>query len=70
MRESLLFQRLHISEADDEAAWEVFGRYTDKEWSFTDCSCLAVMRRFGIGEALSFDRHFEQMGIIRLPVSN
>jgi len=28
------------------------------------------MRRLGIREALSFDRHFDQMGIMRLPVLN
>lgn len=67
LRKSRLFQRLRISEEDDDAAWEIFSRYVDKEWSYTDCSCLAVMRRMGISEALSFDHHFDQMGVTRLP---
>jgi len=54
--------------ADDEmATWEIFKRYTDKEWSYTDCSCLAVMRKLGIGEALSTDQHFVQMEVVVLP---
>jgi hypothetical protein len=54
--------------ADDEmATWEIFKRYTDEEWSYTDCSCLAVMRKLGIDEALSTDHHFVQMGVVMLP---
>ena len=64
---STLFRLVHITEGDDEAAWEIFSQYTDKDWSYTDCSCLTVMHKLGITEALSFDRHFDQMGITRLP---
>ena len=34
----------------------------DKEWSITDCASFLVMRRLGIREALTSDRHFEQYG--------
>ena len=67
LRLSTLFRLIHITEGDDEAAWEIFSQYTDKEWSYTDCSCLAVMRKLGITEILSFDHHFDQMGMVRLP---
>jgi hypothetical protein len=67
LRLSTLFRLIHISEGDDEAAWEIFRQYTDKDWSYTDCSCLAVMRKLGITEVLSFDHHFDQMGMVRLP---
>ena len=67
LRLSTLFRLIHISEGDDEATWEIFRQYTDKDWSYTDCSCLAVMRKLGITEVLSFDHHFDQMGMVRLP---
>lgn len=68
LRESLVFQRLHLTEEDEESTWKIFQRYADKAWSYTDCASLAVMQRLGIREILAFDRHFEQMpGIIRLP---
>ncbi|MCX7855980.1 MAG: PIN domain-containing protein [Anaerolineae bacterium] len=68
LRESLVFQRLHLTEEDEESAWRIFQRYADKAWSYTDCASLAVMQRLGIHEILAFDRHFEQMpGIVRLP---
>ncbi|MFN3761648.1 MAG: type II toxin-antitoxin system VapC family toxin [Anaerolineae bacterium] len=68
LRESLVFQRLHLTEEDEESTWKIFQQYADKAWSYTDCASLAVMRRLGIREVLAFDRHFEQMpGVIRLP---
>ncbi|RME34032.1 MAG: PIN domain-containing protein [Thermoflexia bacterium] len=68
LRESLVFQRLHLTEEDEESTWKIFQQYADKAWSYTDCASLAVMQRLGIREILAFDRHFEQVpGIIRLP---
>ena len=67
LRLSTLFRLVYVTERDDEAAWEIFSQYTDKDWSYTDCSCLAMMRRLGITEVLSFDHHFDQMGTVRLP---
>lgn len=47
-------------------AWEVFRRFSDKEWSFTDCTSKVVMERLGLTTAFSFDRHFLQFGTIRV----
>jgi len=59
-----------LSELDDLATWEVFSRYDDKFWSYTDCSLLAMANRLEISNILSFDRHFRQMsglGIVCFP---
>ena len=49
-------------------AWEIFRNYHDKDWSFTDCSLLAVSRRSGVRGVFAFDRHFSQMnGVERQP---
>lgn len=45
---------------DIESAWEVFQKYADKEWSFTDCTSKVVMERLGITTAFAFDQHFHQ----------
>ena len=51
-----------IGESDFRAAWETFQQYSDKEWSFTDCTSRVVMQRLGVTHALAFDRHFEEFG--------
>jgi predicted nucleic acid-binding protein len=52
----------YVSPSDVLAAWNVFDRFRDKDWSFTDCTSLVVMRRLGITEAAAFDEHFRQFG--------
>ena len=54
----------HLTEADVRDTWEVFTRYADKEWSFTDCSSKVVMDKLGITEAFAFDQHFRQFGTV------
>jgi predicted nucleic acid-binding protein len=34
----------------------------DKSWSLTDCVSISIMRRLGITDVLTSDRHFEQAG--------
>lgn len=58
---------IHINRDMLDEAWEVFKKYSDKDFSFTDCTSFAVMKKYEISEAFSFDKHFEQYGLIRLP---
>jgi predicted nucleic acid-binding protein len=59
---------IQLSENIEEKAWSIFEKYNqDKCWSFTDCTSYAAMKELAIDEVFSFDRHFEQMGIIRKP---
>ena len=48
-------------------AESLFLHHKDKERSFTDCTSLAIAKRLGIDEVFGFDRHFEQMGLRRVP---
>lgn len=50
-----------------EEAWEIFVRYQDKEWSFTDCTSFALMRRLRLSEVFTFDDDFRQMGYVAQP---
>lgn len=50
---------------EDALRW--FFRYEDKEFSFTDCTSFALMKREKLREALTTDRHFKQAGFQVLP---
>lgn len=45
-------------------AWSIFRRFSDKEWSFTDCTSKAVMEHLSIDTAFAFDDHFRQFGTV------
>jgi predicted nucleic acid-binding protein len=51
-----------LSESDVHEAWHVFARFSDKEWSFTDCTSKVLMERLQISQAFAFDAHFRQFG--------
>ncbi len=53
---------VRVGPRDEQHAWALFRRYRDKDFSFTDCTSFAVMRRLRISHALAFDHHFRQMG--------
>jgi uncharacterized protein len=47
-------------------ALRFYATHADKEWGLTDCASFVLMRERGIGEALTYDRDFEQAGFIAL----
>ena len=50
-----------------QRGWEIFEKYSDKDFSFVDCTSFAFMEKKGLREALAFDEHFTQYGFIRRP---
>ncbi len=50
-----------------QKAWEMFIRYDDKDFSFTECTSFVVMKEMQLTTALAFDHHFTQMGFLTLP---
>lgn len=44
-------------------AWEMFKKYKDKDFSFTDCTSFCLMKKRKIRKAFSFDKHFKQIGM-------
>jgi predicted nucleic acid-binding protein len=46
--------------------YELYRARLDKQYSLTDCVSMVTMRREGITETLTHDRHFEQEGFVRL----
>jgi len=62
-------QLVRVTLEIENLAWDLFTRYRDKDVSFTDCTSFVVMRELGIQHAFAFDKHFTQLGFIRLPLS-
>jgi predicted nucleic acid-binding protein len=54
----------YLTEDDIRQAWQTFRRYSDKGWSFTDCTSKVVIEKLGIERALAFDHHFHQFGSV------
>lgn len=50
----------------EEAAYKIFKKYKDKDFSFTDCTSFALMERKKIKKAFSFDHHFVQYGSFQM----
>ncbi|NJK27501.1 MAG: type II toxin-antitoxin system VapC family toxin [Coleofasciculaceae cyanobacterium SM2_3_26] len=56
----------YLTEEDIQQAWQIFWQFSDKDWSFTDCTSRVVMARLGLVDAFVFDRHFRQFGFVKV----
>jgi len=62
IRQSKILQVLFITREFEETAWQLFKQYTDKDYSFTDCTSSVVMNQVGLTEVFTNDHHFAKMG--------
>lgn len=53
---------VRVTAADERRACVIIDAYDDKDFTLTDATSFAVMERFGMVEAFTFDRHFRQYG--------
>ena len=60
---SQLIQLVYVAPEYLMRTWELYQKYKDKKFSFTDVSCFAIMENFKIHKAFSFDHEFVQAGI-------
>lgn len=56
-----------VSDAQDDAAWDLLRRRADKDYSYVDATSFVLMREAGISRAFAFDDHFRQAGFEVLP---
>lgn len=65
-RESLInnphFNVAWLTPAVEDEAFSVFKKYSDKSFSFTDCTSFSAMKSMRVKKAFAFDRHFGQFG--------
>lgn len=45
-----------------DAGVSLYAERSDKGWTLTDCISFVVMHQYGLTDALTGDRHFEQAG--------
>ncbi len=64
---SNVFRILYITEDIEERTFSIFRKFRDKSWSYTDCAIMAVAERIPNAAVFSFDHHFIQMGLPRVP---
>ena len=62
IRSARTVEIIHISEDIEAEAWTLFKQYSDKHFSFTDCTSFVLMRQLNLTESFTNDHHFEQMG--------
>ena len=67
LKASKAFYPLILNDEDKQTTWDIFERYDDKHWSYTDCSLLAVAQRLKLQRIFTFDHHFQQMGMEVVP---
>lgn len=60
-------EMIHVTPADEKAAWALFEKRGDKFYSFTDCTSFVIMRRRKLSVAVTLDRHFSQEGFQVVP---
>ncbi len=46
----------------DQEAWELFQKHSDKDFSFVDCLSFVMMKELRIQLAFTLDKHFVQAG--------
>jgi hypothetical protein len=65
---SKLCRLLDVGDATREAAWQLFVRYADQTFSFTDCTSFSLMRALDADTAFTFDRRdFHAAGFATKP---
>ena len=68
LKKSGFLEIVTVTPSIEDAAFTIFKRTTDKDFSFTDCTGFSIMRSLKLKTAFAFDKHFEQFeGISRLP---
>ncbi len=58
---------VQVDESIQQKAWSIFERYSDKDFSFTDCTSFAIMNEGKLQTAFTFDHHFRRYGFETLP---
>ncbi|BCB96064.1 DNA-binding protein [Dissulfurispira thermophila] len=68
LKDSRFVSLISVEDEDEEKAWEIFLKYKDKDFSYTDCTSFAVMKRLKIDFAFTFDSHFQTMKFNAMPL--
>jgi predicted nucleic acid-binding protein len=53
---------LHLTALDVDESYAIFEKFSDKQWSFTDCTSYWLIQKHNIPFACATDEHFRQFG--------
>jgi predicted nucleic acid-binding protein len=68
LKKSGFIEIVTVTPSIEDAAYTIFKRYADKDFSFTDCTSFSMIKSLKLKSGFAFDKHFEQFeGISRLP---
>ena len=67
IRESSIVSVINVNENIEDKAWKIFEKYSDKDFSFTDCTSFAIVEIEKIRNVFTFDKHFAQCGFDIVP---
>lgn len=62
----ILVNLYFLTEEDIRQTLQAFQQFSDKDWSFTDCTSWVVMAKLGLTDAFTFDHHFRQFGFVNV----
>lgn len=69
LRDSSQVDLVRVAPEDETLAWALFQERRDKQYSFTDCTSFALMRRLQLRTAAALDDDFAGEGFEQLPRS-
>ena len=61
IKSSKIIEILWVNPEIETNACNIFKTYKDQNFSLTDCTSFAIMQKFNISTALTFDSHFKTM---------
>ncbi len=67
LREKQELSIFRVEPGDEDEAWKIFEKFRDKDYSFTDCTSFALMRRLKISKVLALDDDFRSFGFQLIP---
>ena len=67
IKRSKILRTLRVTPEIENKAWKIFKKYSDKDFSFTDCTSFALMEQEAISTTFTFDKHFQQYGFQTVP---
>ena len=67
IRKSKSIRVFWVNENIFEKALSIFRNKSDVAWSFTDCTSFALMKDLSLAQAFTFDSHFSEAGLQKLP---
>jgi len=56
-----------VERKSEKRAWEIFKKYKDQTFSYTDCTSFSLMQENNLGEAFGFDKDFRIFGFSLIP---